>query len=126
MILSVAGFGVRGLNFIQDTRVTMTLLADRWGVELPVTVEWDVTDFSVTGSTVDATQEDKKSHSEGQKCDVDGARILPNTEAGFEASELGQINEPQSSGVALLRPHHTLFTELHRAANLELGSWSRK
>jgi alanine dehydrogenase len=45
-----------------------------------------------------------------------GARILPDAESVFgEAELILGVKEPQPSEVALLRPHHTLFTYLHLA-----------
>ena len=45
-----------------------------------------------------------------------GARILPDAAAVFEEAEmiLG-VKEPQPQEVAMLRPHHLLFTYLHLA-----------
>ena len=40
--------GVRGLDFVQDERVTITAPGDRDEVELPVTIRWDVRDFDGT------------------------------------------------------------------------------
>jgi alanine dehydrogenase len=45
-----------------------------------------------------------------------GAQILPDVKAVFEEAELILgVKEPQPDEVALLRPHHTLFTYLHLA-----------
>src|ERR1700740_1547560 len=45
-----------------------------------------------------------------------GARILPDAESVFaEADMIVKVKEPQPVEVALLRPHHTLFTYLHLA-----------
>ncbi|AHB48709.1 alanine dehydrogenase [Hyphomicrobium nitrativorans NL23] len=45
-----------------------------------------------------------------------GARIVPTAEAVFEAAELiVKVKEPLASEIALLRPHHILFTYLHLA-----------
>jgi alanine dehydrogenase len=45
-----------------------------------------------------------------------GARIAPDAEAVFAEAELILgVKEPQAEEVALLRPHHTLFTYLHLA-----------
>ncbi len=45
-----------------------------------------------------------------------GARIVPTAEAVFEAAELiVKVKEPQASEIALLKPHHVLFTYLHLA-----------
>jgi hypothetical protein len=41
--------GVSGLNFKQDKRLTITAPTDRSRVGLPLTVRWEVDDFSVTG-----------------------------------------------------------------------------
>jgi alanine dehydrogenase len=50
-----------------------------------------------------------------------GARILPDAEAVFgEAEMIVKVKEPQPVEVAMLRPHHTLFTYLHLAPDPEL------
>src|SRR5947209_3604123 len=50
-----------------------------------------------------------------------GARIVPDADAVFEeATLIVKVKEPQSVEVARLRPHHTLFTYLHLAADAEL------
>jgi alanine dehydrogenase len=50
-----------------------------------------------------------------------GARIVPDAEAVFaEAETIVKVKEPQPSEVALLEPHHTLFTYLHLAPDPEL------
>jgi alanine dehydrogenase len=50
-----------------------------------------------------------------------GARIVPDAPAVFdEADLLLGVKEPQPEEVALLRPHHTLFTYLHLAPDPEL------
>jgi alanine dehydrogenase len=50
-----------------------------------------------------------------------GARIVPDAESVFAESELIlKVKEPQPAEVALLRPHHSLFTYLHLAANADL------
>ena len=50
-----------------------------------------------------------------------GARIVPDADAVFDGAELiVKVKEPQPGEVALLRPHHTLFTYLHLAAAPEL------
>lgn len=41
---------IRGLDFRQDRRLTITAPADRSKVRLPVTVSWRVRDFEVTGA----------------------------------------------------------------------------
>ena len=47
-----------------------------------------------------------------------GARILPNAAEVFAAAEMiVKVKEPQPSEIAMLRPHHTLFTYLHLAAD---------
>ncbi len=47
-----------------------------------------------------------------------GARILPNASEVFAAAEMiVKVKEPQPSEIAMLRPHHTLFTYLHLAAD---------
>jgi alanine dehydrogenase len=50
-----------------------------------------------------------------------GARILPDAPAVFDAAELILgVKEPQENEVELLRPEHTLFTYLHLAPAPEL------
>ncbi|HWF55235.1 MAG TPA: alanine dehydrogenase, partial [Solirubrobacteraceae bacterium] len=50
-----------------------------------------------------------------------GAEILPDADAVFAESEMiVKVKEPQPPEVARLRPHHTLFTYLHLAADAEL------
>jgi alanine dehydrogenase len=50
-----------------------------------------------------------------------GARIVPDADAVFEAAEMiVKVKEPQPEEVARLRPHHTLFTYLHLAPDPEL------
>jgi len=50
-----------------------------------------------------------------------GARIVPEAVGLFDAAELiVKVKEPQPAEVALLAPHHTLFTYLHLAAAPEL------
>ena len=50
-----------------------------------------------------------------------GAKILPDADAVFaEATLIVKVKEPQPVEVARLRPHHTLFTYLHLAAE-EIG-----
>ena len=47
-----------------------------------------------------------------------GAAILPDADAVFgEASMIVKVKEPQPEEIARLRPHHTLFTYLHLAAD---------
>ena len=47
-----------------------------------------------------------------------GAGILPTAAAVFEAAEMiVKVKEPQPSEIAMLRPHHLLFTYLHLAAD---------
>jgi len=47
-----------------------------------------------------------------------GAQILPDAAAVFAAAEMiVKVKEPQASEIALLRPHHLLFTYLHLAAD---------
>lgn len=41
--------GVRGLNFVEDERLTITSPPDRAEVTLPATITWSVRDFTVTG-----------------------------------------------------------------------------
>lgn len=45
------GCGVRGLSFVEDTRVSITFPSDRQEVELPLSVRWRVRDFEITGRT---------------------------------------------------------------------------
>jgi alanine dehydrogenase len=53
--------------------------------------------------------------------EAQGARIAPDAEGVFEEAELILgVKEPQPEEVALLRPHHTLFTYLHLAPDPEL------
>jgi alanine dehydrogenase len=50
-----------------------------------------------------------------------GARILPDAAAVFDAAEMIlKVKEPQPSEVEMLRPEHTLFTYLHLAPAPEL------
>jgi alanine dehydrogenase len=50
-----------------------------------------------------------------------GARIVPDADAVFEAAELiVKVKEPQPVEVVRLKPHHTLFTYLHLAADASL------
>ncbi len=50
-----------------------------------------------------------------------GARIVADADAVFgEAELIVKVKEPQPVEVARLRPHHTLFTYLHLAADAEL------
>ena len=52
-----------------------------------------------------------------------GAAILPDADAVFEAAELiVKVKEPQPPEVARLRPHHVLFTYLHLAPDPLLTS----
>ena len=47
-----------------------------------------------------------------------GARILPNASEVFAAAEMiVKVKEPQPGEIAMLHPHHTLFTYLHLAAD---------
>ena len=47
-----------------------------------------------------------------------GARILPNASEVFAAADMiVKVKEPQPGEIAMLRPHHTLFTYLHLAAD---------
>jgi hypothetical protein len=41
--------GTNGLNFREDERLEITAPDDRAAVRLPLTIEWKVTDFDVTG-----------------------------------------------------------------------------
>jgi alanine dehydrogenase len=50
-----------------------------------------------------------------------GATILPNLQSVYEtATMIIKVKEPQPVEVALLRPHHILYTYLHLAADKEL------
>ncbi|MGC9220733.1 MAG: alanine dehydrogenase [Solirubrobacteraceae bacterium] len=50
-----------------------------------------------------------------------GAKILPDAAAVFgEAEMIVKVKEPQPPEVAMLKPHHLLFTYLHLAADVEL------
>ena len=50
-----------------------------------------------------------------------GAQMLDSLEAVFEASEMIiKVKEPQPREIALLKPHHILYTYLHLAADREL------
>src|SRR6185503_8090344 len=50
-----------------------------------------------------------------------GAEILPDAAAVFAAAEtIVKVKEPQPAEVAMLEPHHTLFTYLHLAPDAEL------
>ena len=47
--VSACGFGTRGLSFTTDDRVEITSPRDRQKLRLPVTIDWTVDDFEVTG-----------------------------------------------------------------------------
>jgi alanine dehydrogenase len=50
-----------------------------------------------------------------------GATILPSLEKVFETAEMIiKVKEPQPREIALLKPHHILYTYLHLAADREL------
>ena len=50
-----------------------------------------------------------------------GASVVPNAAAVFDSATLiVKVKEPQASEVAMLQPHHLLFTYLHLAANKTL------
>ena len=50
-----------------------------------------------------------------------GAKILPSAQAVFDEAEMIiKVKEPQPSEIAMLRPHHILYTYLHLAADREL------
>lgn len=53
----LAGCAMSGLSFRVDERVRITAPEDRATVSLPVTVEWSVADFDVTGPTADVAPE---------------------------------------------------------------------
>ncbi|HEX2086616.1 MAG TPA: alanine dehydrogenase, partial [Solirubrobacteraceae bacterium] len=56
-----------------------------------------------------------------EEYEAQGARIVPDAESVFgEAELILGVKEPQPSEVAMLRPHHTLFTYLHLAPVPEL------
>ena len=47
-----------------------------------------------------------------------GAKILPDAPGVFAASDMiVKVKEPQASEIAMLKPHHILFTYLHLAAD---------
>ena len=46
---SACGFGTRGLAFTNDDRVEITSPEDRQKLRLPVTIDWTIDDFEVTG-----------------------------------------------------------------------------
>lgn len=47
LILQACSF--QGLNFIEDERLRITAPSDRAQVRIPMTIEWEVTDFEITG-----------------------------------------------------------------------------
>lgn len=50
-----------------------------------------------------------------------GAKIVANLEEAFEVAEMIiKVKEPQPNEIALLKPHHILYTYLHLAADTEL------
>jgi hypothetical protein len=49
VLVSLPACGVRGLNFKDDKRVTFLSPGDRAETRLPLTVEWSVRDFEITG-----------------------------------------------------------------------------
>ena len=50
-----------------------------------------------------------------------GAKILPSLESVFETADMIiKVKEPQPVEIALLKPHHILYTYLHLAADIEL------
>ncbi len=51
-VTALAGCGVRGLAFREDTRVDIVAPADREVVALPVTVRWTVRDFGGTFAAI--------------------------------------------------------------------------
>jgi alanine dehydrogenase len=56
-----------------------------------------------------------------EEYEAQGARIAPDAQAVFDESELILgVKEPQDGEVAMLKPHHTLFTYLHLAPAPEL------
>jgi alanine dehydrogenase len=47
-----------------------------------------------------------------------GATVVPDAASVFESAEMiVKVKEPQASEIAMLRPHHVLFTYLHLAAD---------
>jgi alanine dehydrogenase len=53
--------------------------------------------------------------------EAQGASLLPNATSVFSiATTIVKVKEPQPEEVAMLRPHHVLFTYLHLAADKEL------
>jgi alanine dehydrogenase len=49
-----------------------------------------------------------------------GAKVVPDAQGVFDAAELiVKVKEPQAVEIAMLRPHHTLFTYLHLAPDPE-------
>ena len=52
LALAMSGCAINGLSFRVDERVTFTAPQDREQVTLPLTVDWDVTDFPEDGSYV--------------------------------------------------------------------------
>ena len=77
---------------------------------------------------VDSGHEVVLQHGAGEGSAIDdsryieqGATIVPDAEAVFdEAQMIVKVKEPQAEEVERLRPHHTLFTYLHLAPDLEL------
>ena len=56
-----------------------------------------------------------------EQYEAQGARILPDADAVFAEAELiVKVKEPQPAEVVRLKPHHTLFTYLHLAADASL------
>ncbi|MAK64065.1 MAG: alanine dehydrogenase, partial [Maricaulis sp.] len=56
-----------------------------------------------------------------------GASIVPDAAAVFEKGELiVKVKEPQPSETAMLKPHHTLYTYLHLAADAVQAEGLRK
>ena len=56
-----------------------------------------------------------------------GATILPDAAAVFETGELiVKVKEPQPSETPMLKPHHTLYTYLHLAADAVQAEGLRK
>ena len=53
-----------------------------------------------------------------------GAKMLDRAEEVFAAAEMiVKVKEPQAVECAMLRPHHTLFTYLHLAADKPQAEW---
>jgi hypothetical protein len=49
LVLALSGCAINGLSFRIDDRLQILRPADREAVSLPLTIEWDISDFEVTG-----------------------------------------------------------------------------